>query len=219
MEETEPIGRIVRPCGGGAAAGGKLCLELEGVLFRASEMLARGRGGATAPGTAVPLVVLDFRDATEPAGETTDGREVAFASAGGGLEDASEASRVGVRDLGARGTPVAEDALDGNRDGLLLGGAGPEADVLDEAMVEVLTEFTGGAVDNFFAEDGVAVVLDRGEEGEAVAALPGGAGLALPVPNVACPAHGQHEAGVAVSATNAPSCPNLLCRKWTWQAR
>lgn len=189
MEEIDPIGRIVRLCGGGTAAGGKLCLELEGVLFKASEIAARGREGGAA---AAPPVALDLRDATEPTGETTDGREV---SVGGGLdeaEDASEANRVAVRDLGARGTPVAEGALGGSIDDLLLGGAGPEPDPLDEAIVVVFVELADDVVDGFFAADGVAV-LERGEEG-AVAVLLGEATLALPAPNVAefkaCPAHG-----------------------------
>lgn len=193
MEEIDPIGRIARACGGGAA-GGKLCLELEGVLFTASETEARGREGGAA---ALP-VALDFRDAIEPTGETTDGREVAFTSVGGGLdeaEDASDASKVEVRDLGGGGAPVAEGALGGSIDDLLLGGAGPEPDPLDEAIVAVFVGFAEDVVDGFFAVDGVAVaVLERGEEGDAAVALPGGAALALPALNVAgfeaCPAHG-----------------------------
>lgn len=189
MDEIEPIGRIVRPCGGGTAAGGKLCLELEGVLLTASEMTARGREGGAA--AALPAA-LDFMDATEPTGEITEGREVAFTSAGGDLdevEDASEASKVDVRDLG--GAPVAEGALGGSIDDLLLGGAGAEPDPLDEAIVAVLVGFAEDVVVGFFVVDGEAVaVLERGEEGDAVVVLPGGAGLALPGPNVACPAHG-----------------------------
>lgn len=191
MEEIDPIGRIVRLCGGGTAAGGKLCRELEGVLFKASEIAARGReGGAAVVETAALPVALDLRDATEPTGETTDGRED---SAGGGLDEAeSEANKVAVRDLGAGGTPVAEGALGGSIDDLLLGGAGPELDPLDEAIVAVFVEFADGVVDSFFAADGVAV-LEKGEEG-AAAVLPGEATLALPAPNVAefkaCATHG-----------------------------
>jgi hypothetical protein len=188
MEEIDPIGRIVRLCGGCTAAGGKLGLE-EGVLFTASETAARGREGG-AVGT-VPLpVAFDFRDAIEPAGETTDGREVAFTSVGGGLyeaADASEASKVDVRDLGAGGAPVAEVALGGSIDCLLLGGAG-----LDEAIVAVFVEFADDVVAGFFAVDGEAVaVLERGE---GAVALAGEATLAWPALNVAepkaCPAHG-----------------------------
>ena len=199
MEDIDPTGRIVRLCGGCTAAGGKLCLE-EGVLFTASETTARRRGGGAAgtvgaavAGT-VPLpVALDLRDAIEPAGETTDGREVAFTSAGGGLyeaADASEANKVDVRDLVVGGAPVAEGALGGAIDGLLLGGAG-----LDEDIVAVFVEFADDVVAGFFVVDGEAVAaLERGEEAGAVVALAGEATLAWPVPNVAefnaCPAHG-----------------------------
>lgn len=190
MEEIDPIGRIVRACGGGAVAAGKLCLELEGVLFTASETEARGREGGTA---ALP-VALDFRDATEPTGETTDEREVEFTSVGGSLDEAeaaSDASNVEVRDLGGGGAPVAEGALGGSIDDLLLGGAGPEPDPLDEAMVAVFVGFAEDVlVVGFFA----LAVLERGEEGDVIAVLPGGAALAFPAPNVAkfeaCPAHG-----------------------------
>lgn len=189
---------MVRACGGGAVAGGKLCLELEDVLFTVSETEARGREGKAAPAGAVALpVALDFRDATEPSGETTDGREVEFTSVGGGLdevEEANDASKVEVRDLAGGGAPVAEGALGGSIDDLLLGGAGPEPDPLDEAMVAVFVGFAEDVVVGFFAEDGVAVaVLKRGEEGDAVVVFPGGAALAWPAPNVAefeaCPAH------------------------------
>lgn len=114
---------------------------------------------------------------------------------GGGLykvEDASEASKEPVRDLGAGGAPVAEGALGGTMDDLLLGGAGPEVDPLDEAIVVVFVGFAEDVVVGFFAVEGAAV-LERGEEG-AVVALPGEAALVLPAPNVAafkaCPTHG-----------------------------
>lgn len=195
MEEIDPIGRIVRACGGGAVAGGKLCLELEGVLFTASETEARGREGrAAVAGTVALLAALDFRDVTEPTGETTDGREAEFTSVGRCLdeaEDANDASKVEVRDLGGGGAPVAEGALGGSIDDLLLGGAGPELDPLDEAMVEV---FVGFAEDVLVVGFLAVAVLERGEEGDAIAVLPGGAALALPAPNVAefeaCPTHG-----------------------------
>lgn len=185
MEEIEPTGRIVRPWGGGGPAGGKVCLELEGVLLNASEIEARGRGGAAEAGTAALLVALDLRDATEPAGDTTAGREVTFTSAGEGLDEVVDANenKVAVRDLGAGGAPVAEGALGGSIDDLLLGGGG--ADVLDEAIVADFVGFEEVVVG--FLEG--VVVLERGEEGDVVVALPGGAGLA-PAPNVACPAHG-----------------------------
>ena len=149
--------------GGCTAAGGKLGIE-PGVLFTASEMMARGRDGGAAVAGTVPLpVALDLRDAIDPGGETTDGRELAFASVGGGLdevEDASEASKVAVRDLGAGGAPVAEGALGGSIEDLLLGGAG-----IDEAIVAVFIEFAEDVVAGFFAADGKAVaVLDREEK-------------------------------------------------------
>ena len=179
-------------CEGCTAPGGKLCLELEGVLFTASETAARGRDdGAVLAGTVPPPVALDLRDAIEPTGETTDGREVAFTSVGGDLDeayDASEDIRVD-RDLGAGATPVAEGALGGARDDLLLGGAG-----LDEDMVAVLVEFAEDVVAGFFAVDGEAVAVLEREATGAVLALPGEATLALPAPGVAelkaCPAHG-----------------------------
>lgn len=187
MEAIDPTGFIGRLCEGCTVAGGKLCLELEGVLFTASETMARGREG-TAEGAA-----LDLRDAAEPAGETTDGREVEFTSAGGVLyeaEDVREASKVDVRDLGAGGAPVAEGALGGSIDPLLLGGAGPEIDPLDEAIVVVFAVFVEDVVVGFFAVEEVAV-LERGEEGVAVGLL---GEATLPAPNVAelaaCPAHG-----------------------------
>lgn len=190
MEEIDPIGRIPGLCGGCAGAAGG-CLALEGVLLTASEILARGRGGAAVGGRPVPPVALDLMDETEVGGETTEEREFVFSSAGeplDELEDSNDGSKVEVRDLGV-GAPVAEGALGGSIDDLLLGGAGPE--LLDEAMVAVLVRFVEGV--GFFAEDEVAV-LERGEEGDAVVALPRGTALTWPALNVvepaACAAHG-----------------------------
>ena len=186
MEEIDPISRTGGLCEDCTATGGKLCLGAEGVLFTASETEARGREGGAA--LAFP-VALDLRDATELAGEMTDGREVAFTSGGGGLEGARAANKVDVRDLGA---PVAEGALGGSMDDLLLGGTGPEVEPRDEAIVVAFVGFAEVVVAGFFAVEEVAV-LERGEEG-AVGVLPGEAALALPAPNVAgfkaWPTHG-----------------------------
>lgn len=158
-------------------------------------MVARGRGARAG---AEP-VALDLREVTEPAGDTTEGREDALASAGGGLdevEDVSEDNKVEVRDLGVEG-PVTEGALGGSIDDLLLGGGGPEGGALEEAIVVV---FAGGfaldALVDFLTVEGAAEVdLERVEEVVVVVvALPGGAAFAAPDPNVpefrTCPTHG-----------------------------
>lgn len=133
--------------------------------------------------------MFDLRDAVDPTGETTEGREDVLVSAGACLEDVDDVNddnKVEVRDLGVGGAPVADGALGGSMDDLLLGGGGPEGGVLDEAIVVV---FAGGFAEDvlgvFFTAEGAAEVdLERVEEAVVVAALLGGAAFAAPLPNV-----------------------------------
>jgi len=148
---------------------------VEGPFLAASEIEARGRGG---PDEAVI-------EAADPEGETTEGRADVLTSLTGaaGFAEAAEPVKaeksVGVLVLGGIGEPVAEGARGGIMDDRLLGGAGPEADDLENIVVALDAGF-GEEMDADFltVEGAVEVDLERVEEPVVGGALLEGAAFA-----------------------------------------
>lgn len=149
---------------------GGLCLDdVEGVLLTASEIAARGRAGAGA--------AVDFRDAIEPEGETTAGRDASLGAGFGAVVPVNAENSVDVLDLGGNGEPEADGALGGSIDDRLLGCGGAGL----EDMVVVFGEgFVGEVGAAFFTVEGEAEVgLERADVTEVVVALLEGAVLAV----------------------------------------
>jgi hypothetical protein len=153
--------------------------DAEGVLLTTSDIEARGREAAEA-------AALDLNDATELAGETTEERGGALASAGGGLEDMEDVrddNNVPL-DFAGGGLPVADGALGGitddRRDG---GGTGG---LLEDAIVGAV--FTGELAEDvlidFLKDEGAEGMVFERVGGVAVGTLLPGFGFVAPDPNV-----------------------------------
>lgn len=150
--------------------------DAEGVLLTTSDIEARGREAAA----------LDLNDATELEGETTEEREGALASAGGGLEDMEDVrddNKVPL-DFGGGGLPVADGALGGSTDDRRDGGG--TGGLLEDAIVGAV--FTGELAEevliDFLKDEGAEGEVFERVRGVAVGTLLPGLGFVAPDPNV-----------------------------------